>query len=116
MYSLVLMASLLVAAPVDDPCPSEASLPGLPPEIQSLLRKVGEQARSQGKEGRTPLHWAAIGGDKVKTLTLMDSCADPPIRGKYGNTALYYAGAGFGQYHRDVARLIRTRGPMRAEK
>ena len=47
MYSLVLMASLLLAAPVDDPCLSEAMLPGLPPEIQSLLRKVGEHARSQ---------------------------------------------------------------------
>ena len=52
----------------------------------------------------------------MKTLTLMDSCADPSIRDKYGMTALDYAEAGFGKYHRDVARLIRTRGPMRAEE
>ena len=117
MYSLVLMASLLSTAPVDDPCLSEmAMLPGLPPEIQSLLHKVGERARSQDKEGRTTLHWAAIRGDKARTLTLMDSCADPSIRDKYGKTALDYAEAGFGEYHRDVARLIRTRGPMRAEE
>lgn len=117
MYSLVLMASLLSTAPVDDPCLSEmAMLPGLPPEIQSLLHKVGERARSQDKEGRTPLHWAALRDDKARTLTLMDSCADPSITDKYGKTALDYAEAGFGKYHRDVARLIRTRGPMRAEE
>lgn len=104
------------AAPVDNPCLSEEGLPGLSPEIQSLMRKIEERAHRQDKEGRTPLHWAAIEGDKVRTLTLMDSCADPSIKDKYGRTALDYAEAGFGKYHRDVARLIRTRGPMRAKE
>ena len=93
-----LIALLLLAAPVDDPCqPGYARLPGLPPEIQSTMRKIDEQARRQDKEGRTPLHWAAI-------------------KDKYGKTALDYAEAGFGKYHRDVARLIRSRGPMRAKE
>ena len=112
-----LIALLLLAAPVDDPCqPGYARLPGLPPEIQSTMRKIDEQARRQDKEGRTPLHWAAIKGDKVRPLALMDSCADPSIKDKYGKTALDYAEAGFGKYHRDVARLIRSRGPMRAKE
>lgn len=72
MHSLLLTASLLLPALVVGLCLSEERLAGYPPETRSPVRKVVEQVSSQDKGRRTPLHWAAIQGDKVRIVTRMD--------------------------------------------
>ena len=70
------------------------------PEILEILLKSGLSPDSQNDYSRTPLHLAAIRGDKISTSILISNKASCSIPDKWSFVPLYYAQL---SYHFEVA-------------
>ena len=71
-------------------------------EVKRLVLDCGVDPKIKDYDGRTPLHYAAEGGNIDVVKLLLEHGADPNVKNNFDETPLHYAAEGG---HLDVVKL-----------
>ncbi len=96
-----LLATTAFAGPIHDAA-EEGDLAG----VQAELDKGADVNAKSDWEGRTPLHWAALGHKEVAEL-LIAKGADVNVKDIVGSTPLHFAAD---EGHKEIAELLIAKG------